>query len=1179
MENIVGDKFKTLEWMLDERDSIGGRAWEILIRTIPHPMSIVSSDYRYLVVNEAYARVYGNVPAKIVGRPVTDFIKPEFFEQEIRPRLDRCLTGEAVRYDIQVDFPGAGLCWMEMEYTPYRDKDSRIIGVVSHGMDITERKRAEEELRRFKVISDNAVYGKAIADLQGNLLYVNRFFAEIHGYTPEQLIGKPLSMFHSQEQMEATDLLIASIMQEGDFPPTTVWHCHQDGTEFPMLMTGVLIKDDYGNPQCIAASAIDITAHEKTEDALRTSEEKYRRLFETMTQGVVYHSSDGVIISANPAAERILGLSFEQMQGKTSMDPRWKMILEDGTEIPGKEHPAMIALRTGETVGPVTRGVFHPDRNAYVWLSITAIPLYRTDEDIPFQVYATFEDITERKQAEEELRKSKRKLQLTLDATADGIWSWNFKTNELYFSPKYYKMLGYEPDEFPADFDHWLDLIHPDDRKGALEVANAFLKTKPDLYENQFRLRTKSGDYRWARTVARVVERDENGDVVYMIGNHEDITARKLALDALMEERERFDLAMGSVNDGLWDWNLKTNEIYFSPVWKKLLGYEDHEIKNEFSAWERLTDPKDVKVSWGILNEVLEGKRKSFKNEFKMLHKDGHWVDILARANVFFDENGKGERCIGTHVDITERKKIEEALMLSEAKFRLAFKTSPDSINLNRLGDGVYIDINKGFTKIMGYRPGEVVGKSSLELNIWNNLQDRKKLLDGLNEKGFVENLEAEFVSKSGDIKYGLMSASVIEVGGEKMILSITRDITGHKHADAERDKLQAQLTQAQKMESVGRLAGGVAHDFNNMLSVILGNTEMAMEGMTPEDPLYNSLSDISSAARRSADITRQLLAFARKQTIAPRVLDLNDTIESMLKMLRRLIGEDIDLAWLPGADIWKVKMDPSQVDQILANLCVNARDAIADVGKITIETGNITFDSAYCEDHPGFVTGDFILLAVSDDGCGMNQETQANLFEPFFTTKSVDKGTGLGLATVYGIVKQNNGFINVYSEPGRGSVFKIYLSRFFSDEEAEKALPGEKAASGGTETILLVEDEAAILKMTRMMLERKGYNVVSAATPAEALKKAKDHSGSIDLLMTDVVMPGMNGRDLAGKISSLYPGIRILFMSGYTANVIAHQGVLDEGVAFIQKPFSMADLTEKVRDVLDNPHDRHNKP
>jgi nitrogen-specific signal transduction histidine kinase/ActR/RegA family two-component response regulator len=405
-------------------------------------------------------------------------------------------------------------------------------------------------------------------------------------------------------------------------------------------------------------------------------------------------------------------------------------------------------------------------------------------------------------------------------------------------------------------------------------------------------------------------------------------------------------------------------------------------------------------------------------------------------------------------------------------------------------------------------------------------------------------------------------------------MVSALVDITERKKAEAEREKLQAQLNQAQKMESVGRLAGGVAHDFNNMLGVILGHTELALLQADESHDLYADLKEIQDAAKRSADTTKQLLAFARKQTISPKQIDLNDTVEKMLTMLRRLIGEDIDLVWQPGDHLWSVKMDPTQIDQILANLCVNARDAIAGVGKLTIETGRKTFDVEYCNEHPGFIPGDFVLLAVSDNGCGMHKDTLNNLFEPFFTTKDIGKGTGLGLATIYGIVKQNNGFINVYSEPGQGTTFRIYLPRHIAEKDAVRTVPEKKAAAGGSETILLVEDEPTILRMTRMMLERKGYSVLMAATPAEAMEKAKSHSDVIDLLMTDVVMPEMNGRDLAGQITALYPDIRLLFMSGYTANVIAHHGVLDDGVAFIQKPFSMADMTAKVREVLDKASD-----
>ncbi len=392
-----------------------------------------------------------------------------------------------------------------------------------------------------------------------------------------------------------------------------------------------------------------------------------------------------------------------------------------------------------------------------------------------------------------------------------------------------------------------------------------------------------------------------------------------------------------------------------------------------------------------------------------------------------------------------------------------------------------------------------------------------------------------------------------------------------HRQALEEKEMLAAQLIQAQKMESVGRLAGGVAHDYNNMLNVILGYAEMAMAEVNRTDPLYARLEKIHHAATRSAEITRQLLAFARKQTIDPRELDLNETVEKgVLPVLSKLMGENIDLVWRPGTDLWPVKMDPAQIDQILANLCVNARDAIDDVGKVTIETGQASFDAGYCADHPGFVPGDFVLLAVSDNGCGMDKTTRKKIFEPFFTTKKAGKGTGLGLATVYGIVKQNNGFINVYSEPGKGTSIKVYLARHSGGQAFQK--PVEKKTgdlSGRGETILVVEDEPDILDLIRAMLEKSGYIVLTAPTPSQALDLARNHGGSVDLLITDIILPEMNGRDLNRHLASVFPNLKVLFMSGYTANVIAHHGVLEQGVQFIQKPFAMKDLTLKVREVL----------
>jgi nitrogen-specific signal transduction histidine kinase len=388
-------------------------------------------------------------------------------------------------------------------------------------------------------------------------------------------------------------------------------------------------------------------------------------------------------------------------------------------------------------------------------------------------------------------------------------------------------------------------------------------------------------------------------------------------------------------------------------------------------------------------------------------------------------------------------------------------------------------------------------------------------------------------------------------------------------HTDiTDQRKLEQNLRQAAKMDAVGRLAGGVAHDFNNMLGGILGYAELAMERCAPGDPIRADLKQIEQAAQRSADLTRQLLAFARKQTVAPKVLDLNVTVEGMLKLLRRLIGEDIELAWKPSRERVMIKMDPAQLDQILANLCVNARDAIAAGGVITIETTRVTFDEEDGE-QTYIAPGEYVLLVVRDNGCGMDAETVTHIFEPFFTTKGQGKGTGLGLATVYGVVKQNNGHINVNSEPGKGTAFNIYLPR-----QAEQGAPVAVATVPeepvrGDEVVLLVEDEPTMLEITTVMLRKLGYQVLVARSPAEALALVKQRADPIDLLVTDVVMPGMNGRELGDRLTLLRPELKRLYMSGYTADVIANHGVLDEGVRFIQKPFSIKVLAGKLREAL----------
>jgi PAS domain S-box-containing protein len=590
--------------------------------------------------------------------------------------------------------------------------------------------------------------------------------------------------------------------------------------------------------------------------------------------------------------------------------------------------------------------------------------------------------------------------------------------------------------------------------------------------------------------------------------------------------------------------------------------------------------PEDKLAEFEVLRRrVLEAGAIS-DVEVVRRRKDGSLFDARLSASPIHDAQGSVVGIMGSVQDITEHKRAEESLRRSEEQYRLLYETMAQGV-VYQDTEGRLIHANPAAERMLGLSLEEMLHKTSYDSD-WHLIREDGSPLAGSEHPAMVAVRSGKPVEQYAlgvmnprTKKHVWISVSAIPLfqPGDTtpfQVYSTFEDITGRRQAEQEREKLQAQLHQAQKLESVGRLAGGVAHDFNNMLQAILGYAELALHLVRPEDAMHAHLLEIQKAAQRSADLTRQLLAFARRQVISPRVIDLNETVEGMLKMLRRLIGEDIDLAWLPGKHLWPVRMDQSQIDQILANLCVNARDAITGVGKVTIETDNVTFDETYCCDHPGFVAGDYVLLAVSDSGCGMDRETMAYIFEPFFTTKGIGEGTGLGLATVYGIVKQNKGFINVYSEPAQGTTFRIYLPRHDTAARLDTSAAAGELITGGSETILLVEDEQVILHLAETILTRQGYTVLPARTPGEAMRLAAAHAGDIHLLITDVVMPEMNGRELAGSLMTRYPGLRCLFMSGYTANVIAHHGVLDPGVHFIQKPFSIRDITAKVREALD---------
>jgi len=623
---------------------------------------------------------------------------------------------------------------------------------------------------------------------------------------------------------------------------------------------------------------------------------------------------------------------------------------------------------------------------------------------------------------------------------------------------------------------------------------------------------------------------------------------------------------------GNWSWDLQTGEHSWSDEIYHLYGRDPALPPAAYPEVRQYFTPE----SWARLSAAVEAglaEGKDYACDAEVVRPDGSRRWITARGVAERDADGRVLRLKGTVQDITGRKRMEESLRQSEIRFRTLFEQSIDAIAIMDGFPPRIRIVNPAFVEMFGYANEEVTAMAGDE--VWGLIHpddvDRVKesLKDRVEGRSISARYEIRIIRKDGALRWVEAVGNRIDIGGEVVIQSFFRDITERKKAEEQQHKLQQQLVQAQKMESVGRLAGGVAHDFNNILSVIIGHTEIAMSELEPEHRLQADLKVIYDAALRSTGIIRQLLTFSRKQIVLPVVLELNEVIEGMLKMLGRLIGEDIELVWVPAKERLLLRIDPAQIDQILANLCVNARDAIVYTGRIDIATEKVSLDDVYCAAMVGFSPGEYAVLTVRDNGCGMDKDLVDKIFEPFFSTKG-ERGTGLGLATVYGIVQQNHGCIHVDSAPGVGTTFSIFLPLVEVEALKETEAGTATIRTGGGETVLMVEDDPDTLKMGTAMLQRLGYAVLPAATPREGIGIARHHDGRIDVLITDVIMPQMNGKELTQEILAIHPDLGVIYMSGYTADVIAHHGILDEGIHFLQKPFTRKDLAAKLSEVLE---------
>ncbi len=785
----------------------------------------------------------------------------------------------------------------------------------------------------------------------------------------------------------------------------------------------------------------------------------------------------------------------------------------------------------------------------------------------------------------QELRENEERLNLALYGTDQALWDWNIKKDKIFFNEKWANMLGYELVDIEGKYNSWENLVHPADLPKVLDLLNNHLEGNSTIYEAQYRLQTKAGDWKWVLDLGKVVERDSAGEPIRMIGTHRDITAQIQAEKALLQSQRTLSTLMSNLpgmayrcrND-----EERTME-FVSEGCVNLTGYPSRDLTtNRKISYARLIHPDDRQRVWEEVQKCLAANRP-FQLIYRIVAANDQtkWVWEKGRQ-ILIDGNAQGI-LEGFITDITERVKAQESLAIRNLQYenfiqnnlvgiwRLEFpepisaELPPRQIARKVLETGYFTEGNDALLKMYKISSkSDWVGKAIKNLIIdWDTSLDRLENVIRNNFKAeILDNEEKDF---DGNIHY-FRNSYFGYVEEEKLLWmwGIQLDITEQK-------KLEEQYLQSQKMEAIGKLAGGIAHDFNNLMTVVTGYSEVLLNQLDNREQLFSGISSIKKAGERAASLTRQLLAFSRRQIIQPKTIALNYIVHDIYKILKRLIGEDIELNIDLGNNLDKVRVDAGQIEQVIMNLAVNARDAMPNGGKLTIETESVYLDETYARRHMEVDAGQYVMLAVSDTGVGMDEKTRERIFEPFFTTKTKDRGTGLGLSTVYGIIKQSGGHIWVYSEPEHGTSFKIYFPAIRSDNPPSVEKKEKAGLIRGSETVLVVEDEEDVRTLIYEILKSTGYEVLEAGSADEAINFCRNQNNSVNLILTDVIMPKMNGPELVKKCAEFRKDLKILYLSGYTNNTIINHGVLEAGVTFLQKPFTAENLLNKVREALNS--------
>jgi two-component system, cell cycle sensor histidine kinase and response regulator CckA len=902
------------------------------------------------------------------------------------------------------------------------------------------------------------------------------------------------------------------------------------------------------------------------EQALREAEARFRAIYQQSPIAIELYDDAGLLVAANPACLDLFGVcGEEEIRGFS---------LFDDPNISGDQKDK---LRQGVEVkyeacfdfGKVRElNLYQTSKQGIIWLDVLISPLMQTAGQPGYM--AQVQDITGQKRFEEALRESEEKHRFITETIMDVILTTDLDGFYTYISPSHEKILGRGVEVLGRSvFEH----VHPDDVVMSTGVFQEALATKTVGKVEHRYLHPERG-YIWLESQG--IASEINGKLTGVIASR-DITDRKRAEqelreaeEALKESEERYRRITESVSDYIFIVKVEDGvpvETVHSPSCEAVTGYTAAEFASNPYLWFTMVHPDDRGEVKLFARAIIAGE-PTRGIEHRIVRKDGSIRWVLNTPVPRYDNKNRLISYDGVITDITERKSAEEALRASEFKYRTLFDSSSDSIIIFAF-DGRILDVNHMASGSLGFTREALLGMTLSDLILPVLPDGVTAMVRKIIENGH-ETFEAFLATRGGGMVPVEVSSRVIEYEGLQAVLSIARDVTERHRAEEEKRKLEDQLIQAQKMEAVGQLAGGVAHDFNNLLTPILGYSEVILENMHPGDPRHNYLSEIQKAADSARNLTRQLLAFSRKQVLEIKPMDLNRIVSGFEKILRRTMRENITLRIRKADSLGLVNVDAGQIEQILMNLAVNAQDAMPAGGVLTIETGGETPDEGHARAHPEGSGGPFITLRVSDTGTGMEKGVAEHIFEPFFTTKESGRGTGLGLSTVYGIVMQHGGVIDVESEPGRGTCFRIFFPRVELPEAAHEEPVEAHPRKTGTETVLVTEDSESVRKLACEILRNHGYTVISARDGSEGLRILSDPGVRVDLLLTDVIMPGINGRDLYLQAVQVCPGLKVIYMSGYTEDVIARHGFLEPGVDLISKPFSMAALTDRVRDVLD---------